>query len=114
MRFLTNAWSLKLQPSVEYLQCFRTFYPEVDLKHFFYHTSYNISNSDVLEFCYKEKYRPFVASVFRYYLILVALRFKSVSVLSSWLQIQRSRVRLPAIPDFPGSSVSGTGSTQLR
>jgi hypothetical protein len=31
---------------------------------------------------------------------------------SSWLQIQRSRVRFPARPDFLRSSVSGTGSTQ--
>jgi hypothetical protein len=33
---------------------------------------------------------------------------------SSWLQIQRSRVRYPALPDFLGSSGSGTGSTQPR
>jgi hypothetical protein len=33
---------------------------------------------------------------------------------SSWLQIQRSRVRLPALPDFLRSSGSGTGSTQAR
>jgi hypothetical protein len=32
---------------------------------------------------------------------------------SSWLQIQRSRVRFPALPDFL-SSGSGTGSTQPR
>ena len=31
-----------------------------------------------------------------------------------WLQIQRSRVRSPALPDFLSSSGSGTGSTQLR
>jgi hypothetical protein len=31
---------------------------------------------------------------------------------SSWLQIQRSRVRFPALPDFLRSSGSGTGSTQ--
>ena len=31
-----------------------------------------------------------------------------------WLQIQRSRVRFPALPDFLSSSVSGTGSTQPR
>ena len=30
------------------------------------------------------------------------------------LQIQRSRVRFPALPDFPSSSGSGTGSTQPR
>ena len=33
---------------------------------------------------------------------------------SFWLQIQRSRVRFPAIPDFLSSSGSGTGSTQPR
>jgi hypothetical protein len=33
------------------------------------------------------------------------------SAQSSWLQIQRSRVRLPALPDFLRSSRSGTGST---
>jgi hypothetical protein len=33
---------------------------------------------------------------------------------SSWLQIQRSRVRLPALPDFLRSSLSGTMSTQPR
>ena len=31
-----------------------------------------------------------------------------------WLQIQRSRVRSPALPDFVSSSGSGTGSTQPR
>jgi hypothetical protein len=34
--------------------------------------------------------------------------------LSSWLQIQRSRVRFPALLDFLRSSGSGTGSTQPR
>ena len=29
-----------------------------------------------------------------------------------WLQIQRSQVRFPALPDFLSSSGSGTGSTQ--
>ena len=33
---------------------------------------------------------------------------------SFWLQIQRSRVRFPALPNFLGSSGSGTGSTQPR
>jgi hypothetical protein len=31
-----------------------------------------------------------------------------------WLQIQRSRVRFPALPDFLRSSGSGTGYTQPR
>jgi hypothetical protein len=31
---------------------------------------------------------------------------------SSWLQIMRSRVRFPALPDLLRSSGSGTGSTQ--
>ena len=33
---------------------------------------------------------------------------------SFWLQIQRSRVRFAALPDFMSSSGSGTGSTQPR
>ena len=33
---------------------------------------------------------------------------------SFWLQIQRSRVRFPALPDFLSSSGSGKGSTQPR
>jgi len=33
---------------------------------------------------------------------------------SLWLQIQRSRVRSPALPDFLSSCGSGTGSTQPR
>jgi hypothetical protein len=33
---------------------------------------------------------------------------------SSWLQTQRSRVRLPALQEFPRSSGSGTESTQPR
>ena len=33
---------------------------------------------------------------------------------SFWLQIQRSRVRFPALPDFLSGSGSGTGSSQPR
>ena len=33
---------------------------------------------------------------------------------SFWPQIQRSRVRFPALPDFLSSSGFGTGSTQPR
>ena len=33
---------------------------------------------------------------------------------SFWLQIQRSRVRFPALPDFLSSSGFGTGATQPR
>jgi len=33
---------------------------------------------------------------------------------SFWLQIQRSRVRSPALPDFLSINGSGTGSTQPR
>ena len=33
---------------------------------------------------------------------------------SFWLQIQRSRVRFQALPDFLSSSGSATGSTQPR
>ena len=45
-------------------------------------------------------------------------RFKRPPLWSSgqsfWLQIQRSRVRFPELPDFLNSSGSGTGSTQPR
>ena len=33
---------------------------------------------------------------------------------SFWLQIQRSRVRFPALPDFLSGSGSGTGYAQPR
>ena len=33
---------------------------------------------------------------------------------SFWLQIQRSRVRFPALPDFLNGNGSGTGYTQPR
>jgi hypothetical protein len=33
---------------------------------------------------------------------------------SSWLQIQRSRIRFPALPNVLRNSGPGTGSTQLR
>ena len=33
---------------------------------------------------------------------------------SFWLQVQRSRFRFPALPDFLSSTGSGTGSTQPR
>ena len=33
---------------------------------------------------------------------------------SFWLQMQMSRIRFPALPDFLSSSGSGTGSTQPR
>jgi hypothetical protein len=41
-------------------------------------------------------------------------RFNWSSGQCSCLQIQRSRVRFPALPDFLRSSGSGTGSTQPR
>ena len=43
-----------------------------------------------------------------------AQSFKFLSGQSFWLQIQRSRVRFPALPDFLSSIGSGTGSTQHR
>ena len=45
---------------------------------------------------------------------LVNLKLSWSSGQSFWLQIQRSRVRSPALPDFLSSSGSGTGSTQPR
>jgi hypothetical protein len=41
-------------------------------------------------------------------------RICGLLVKSSWLQIQRSTVRFPELPNFLGSSASGTGSTQPR
>jgi hypothetical protein len=46
--------------------------------------------------------------------ILVGAKMANANGQSSWLQIQRSRVRLPALPDFLRSSGSGTGSTPPR
>jgi len=45
---------------------------------------------------------------------IVRLPCRYSSGQSFWLQIQRSRVRFPALPDFLSSSGSGTGSTQPR
>jgi hypothetical protein len=57
----------------------------------------------------------FVVSLyFICYSIWIALPPLCSSGQSSWLQIQRSRVRFPALPDFLRSSGSGTGSTQPR
>ena len=58
-------------------------------------------------------------TLFRMSLVMVVRRMLcSVRLWSSgqsfWLQIQRSRVRSPALPDFLSSSGSGTGSTQPR
>ena len=51
-------------------------------------------------------------------LLFKNLKIKIYRTMSSgqsfWLQIQRSRVRSPALPDFLSSSGSGTGSTQPR
>ena len=53
------------------------------------------------------------ADVFRK--IITSLRPPLWSIGQSfWLQIQRSRVRFPVLPDFLSSSGSGTGSTQPR
>ena len=50
-----------------------------------------------------------------YFIYLVCLRPPLWSSGQSfWLQIQRCRVRFPALPDFLSSSGSGTGSTQPR
>ena len=63
-------------------------------------------------------YVLFLSLSFLSYIILYTLFSFSVCYLSSgqsfWLQIQRSRVRFPALPDFLSSSGSGTGSTQPR
>ena len=52
---------------------------------------------------------------FKYFFFLIITRPPLWSSGQSfWLQIQRSRVRFPALPDFLSSSGSGTGSTQPR
>ena len=46
---------------------------------------------------------------------LILLKCNTTAFIQSfWLQIQRSRVRFPALPNFMSSSGSGTGSTQTR
>jgi hypothetical protein len=45
---------------------------------------------------------------------LAPISFYLIPLRSSWLQIQMSRVRFPALPDFLASGGSGTGSTQSR
>ena len=51
-------------------------------------------------------------------IIIIIIAYKGPPLWSSgqsfWLQIQRSRARFPALPDFLSSSGSGTGSTQPR
>ena len=59
----------------------------------------------------------FNSGVFCKYLLMLRLNSRPPlwsSGQSFWLQIQRSRVRFPALPDFLSSSGSGTGSTQPR
>ena len=53
----------------------------------------------------------FLAKVILYYNIRPPLWSSGQSF---WLQIQRSRVRFPALPDFLSGSGSGTGYTQPR
>jgi len=59
----------------------------------------------------------FLLSGFLNYIILL-LYIKRPPLWSSgqsfWLQIERFRVRSPALPDFLSSNGSGTGSTQPR
>ena len=61
------------------------------------------------------EYKSFQGNSFAclcYMLLLACCRCSSGQ--SLWLQIQRSRVRFPARPDFLSSSGSGTGSIQPR
>ena len=63
-------------------------------------------------------YFPNTFSLVLHIQISISLFFLRLPLWSSgqsfWLQIQRSRVRFPALPDFLSSSGSGTGSTQPR
>ena len=63
----------------------------------------------------------YIALLLSYIIIIIIIiitlhydRLCGLVVKSFWLQIQRSRVRFPALPDFLSSSGSGTGSTQPR
>ena len=58
------------------------------------------------------RWSPF--TIFFFLLRLNSFQINFSSLCSSWLQIQRSRVQFPALPDFLSSSGSGTGSTQPR
>ena len=61
--------------------------------------------------------KPLLLHLVGFYIIVyIHLRWPALwsSGQSFWLQIQRSRVRFPALPDFLSSSGSGTGSTQPR
>jgi hypothetical protein len=49
-----------------------------------------------------------------FFLVILCSSILWSSGQSSWLQIQRSRVRFPALSDFLRSSGSETGSTQPR
>jgi hypothetical protein len=55
---------------------------------------------------------PLLINAFILDLKIKEITFKQYQ--SFWLQIQRSRVRFPALPDFLRGSGSGTGSTQPR
>jgi hypothetical protein len=56
----------------------------------------------------------FFSSVYQPFLTFISSMPQWSSGQSSWLQIQSSQVRFPALPDLLWSSGSGTGSTQPR
>ena len=66
--------------------------------------------------CFRQSNAAYVKIQNKYYCILGTVLRPPLwsSGQSFWLQIQRSRVRFPALPDFLSSSGSGTGSTQPR
>ena len=79
-------------------------------------TQYNLSNSR----CHSIKYRNWSTRLKHlqeqhtsiYGVLRIMAQWSSGQ--SFWLQIQRSRVRFPALPDFLSNSGSGTGFTQPR
>ena len=73
---------------------------------------YRVSNLGMLLslFFYRRKFQSDTPSYTSYSFLLSLWS----SGQSFWLQIQRSRVRFPALPDFLSGSGSGTGYTQTR
>ena len=98
--------------------CFSTFYTATHVISFLRNLARELQ-SIIPDISEKDE----LSSMLSYYTYIVNFFFGLISVLrpplwssgqSFWLQIQRSRVRFPALPDFLSSSGSGTGSTQPR
>jgi hypothetical protein len=77
-------------------------------------TQRQIPEDDILHSHRRENLKSYTAQHVFSFMICDFLYSLWSSGQSSWLQIQRSRVRFPALPDYLRSSGSGTGSTQPR